>query len=366
MVMLLDKGRSARWTRAWVFTVIVWAALVVVWQYPYSKQNLTLEGVQSHHLEYLFNDLVHAIDRAEGGRLTSQAVEKAADAVLGNAGRTIAGFELLSKDPRKIVQRMKRVPYAAPENDMQVRWYVFPVETPDSEIAAALATESSRRQITERARTEPPRLDLLMANATDARPGAEIFELETTKLLGDYYHAVERLPGDRFEFLLICLALLLIPSIGLYAIGSSVGWAVNGFHDTRAIHYIGAVLFAAVVWIIAALALSQVESRFQCSGQISSKWKTDSEPITVYAKLTTYRLWLIWWVDSDSDGRLWLEIPNRAFDTFQIARVGDDMLTITDIREGQPRLKGQFSLLSSTLALDTSVGFFDGKCARIE
>lgn len=229
----LRKGRLGGWTRAWVVATVLWAAPIAVWLYPYWQQNLTLESAQSQHVRYLFDDLGLAIDRAEGGRLESEVVDKAADTVLGEAGRTIAGFEALAKNLPTLVQRTKRVPFATPENGMQVRYYVFPLEARDEEIEAALATEASRRQLTEWGRTEPPRLDLIIRDSADRNVNAEVFELKTSELLADYYRAVERLPGERLRFLLALLGWWLVPSIVVYTVGSSVGWVVRGFRDTR-------------------------------------------------------------------------------------------------------------------------------------
>jgi hypothetical protein len=353
-------ARFGGWIRAWIIATVLWAVVVAVWPYPYWQQNLTLQSVQSRHLRYIFDDLALAIDRAEGGRLEADVVDKAADTVLGTGGRTIAGFEALAKNPPTFVQRMKRVPFAAPENDMEVRYFVFPVGTTDKEIGAALATESSRRQISEWGRTEPPRLDLLMRDARDAPSDAEIFELKTTELLADYYRSAEQLPRERLQFQLGLLALWLAPSLMLYAVGSSVGWAAHGFRDTRAIHYIGSLLLAAMLLLIVLGTFSEVESRFQCSGEMSSPGSSRS--ITAYMRLIEYRWWVGLW--NDSDGLLWVEIPNTTLDSFQIAEMGEQF-HISEIREGQPRLKGNFSRLSRTLALDTSAGFFDGTCTTI-
>lgn len=361
MLKSLRERRLGGWTRTWILATLLWAVLLTVWQYPHWQKYLTLDSVQSRHVESLFNDLALAIDRAEGGRLRAEEVDKAADTVLGSAGKTITAFEALAKDPPVIVQRMKRVGYAAPENDMEVRYYVFPVETTDREVAAALSTESSRQRVTEWGRTEPPRLDVVIRDAASAPSGPGITRLETNKLLADYYQAVERLPRERLEFVFTVLAAFwLAPALVLYAMGSSVGWAARGFRETRAIHYFGSILFATAVLLVAVMTLSQVETRFQCSGEMSSG--TSPHPIKIFLRLTEYRWWVGLW--NDSDGFLRVEIPNKAFDSFEIAETGD-FLRISETRDSKSQFKGTFSTLSSTLTLETSAGLFDGTCTKI-
>jgi len=233
-VKFLHKGRLGGWTRAWVVATVLWAAPVAVWVvYPYWQLNLTLESVQSRYVRYLFDDLGLAIEKAEGGRLESEVVDRAADTVLGEAGRSIAGFEALAKNLPTLVPRMKRVPFAAPENGTQVRYFVFPVEASDEAISAALATESSRRQLSEWGRTEPIRLDRIIGNGGEPKRHAGVIELETLKLLADYHRAEDQLPRERLQFLFGVLGGWLAPSIVLYALGSAVGWVVRGFRDTE-------------------------------------------------------------------------------------------------------------------------------------
>jgi hypothetical protein len=67
---------------------------------------------------------------------------------------------------------------------------------------------------------------------------------------------------------------------------------------------------------------------------------------------------------NDSDGFLRVEIPNKAFDSFEIAETGD-FLRISETRDSKSQFKGTFSTLSSTLTLETSAGLFDGTCTKI-
>jgi hypothetical protein len=221
------------WTRLWILAAVLWAVPVIIIfaREGYWERNLTLDGVQDRYVRDMVNDLALAIQDAEGGRLESDVVDKAADMLLGSGGRTIAGFEELAGRLPTLVQRMKRVPFAAPENGMDVRYYVFPVDATTEEVAGALATESSRRQITEWARNEPVQLDLLQPDAASVPSGVQSIELETKRLLTDYHREVEQLPKERLLFLFGTSAWWAVPALVLYAIGWAVAWVRRGFSD---------------------------------------------------------------------------------------------------------------------------------------
>lgn len=120
---------------------------------------------------------------------------------------------------------------------------------------------------------------------------------------------------------------------------------------------LGVFVVAAILLFVFVAKFSAVESRFQCPGEVSSKG--GSRPVTVYLKLEEYRWWVGLW--SGSDAALHLEIPNTAFDYFgHVKRVGDQY----QVFDSQKNLKGNFSTLSKTLALNTSAGFFDGVCKK--
>ncbi len=127
----------------------------------------------------------------------------------------------------------------------------------------------------------------------------------------------------------------------------------------KLLKYLGALLVAAIGLFLIAANFSAVETRFQCSGEISSH--DNSQQATIYMKLREYRWWVELW--SDSDGSVWLEVPNRALEYFEhIVEVGDQL----QIYDHQRNLKGHFSSLSKTLAVTTSVLSFDGICKRVE
>lgn len=129
----------------------------------------------------------------------------------------------------------------------------------------------------------------------------------------------------------------------------------------KVIKYLIALIVVSLLLFAFVHFFSIVESRFQCSGEISSK--SGSRPMITYMKLAKYRWWVHLW--NDSYGFLWLEIPTELYDYYQhIDEVGDQ-LQIFDSYP-QKKLKGNFSILSKTLSISTPDGFFDGTCKRID
>ena len=121
--------------------------------------------------------------------------------------------------------------------------------------------------------------------------------------------------------------------------------------------YLGALIVAALLLFVFVANFSAIESRFQCSGEIYSE--SDLHPATIYMKLQEYRWWVGLW--SESDGSVWLEIPNKTFEYFEhVVEVGDQL----QIFDSQKKSKGYFSTLSKSLAISTPVWSFDGTCKR--
>lgn len=122
------------------------------------------------------------------------------------------------------------------------------------------------------------------------------------------------------------------------------------------------IIVAAVVillFFLIGVNFSAVESNFRCLGQISLDGGTQSE--TIYMKLTQYRPWVGLW--NDSNGSVNLEIPNERVNYYEhIEKIGDQLQIFKTYP--QKTLKGNFSLLSKTLAIDleSPSGFFDGLC----
>ncbi|MDP3771982.1 MAG: hypothetical protein Q8Q94_01230 [bacterium] len=125
----------------------------------------------------------------------------------------------------------------------------------------------------------------------------------------------------------------------------------------KSLKYVGSGVLGIVVLFFFAANFSEVESSFQCSGEISLNGTT--RPMTVYMKLTEYRPW----VRSDSNGSINLEIPNEWVEYYGHIEEAGDQLQIFETYP-QKTLKGNFSKLSKTLAIDLEppFGFFDGTC----
>jgi hypothetical protein len=127
----------------------------------------------------------------------------------------------------------------------------------------------------------------------------------------------------------------------------------------KLIKYLGALIAAAVILLVFVANFSAVETHFQCSGTITKH--SNSQPETIYMKLQEYRWWVGLW--SDSDGSVWLEVPNGSLEYFErVIEVGDQL----QIYDYQKNPKGYFSSLSKTLAITTTTWSFAGTCKRVE
>ena len=125
----------------------------------------------------------------------------------------------------------------------------------------------------------------------------------------------------------------------------------------KTLKYLGFLILGFIILFLIVANFSTTESSLQCSGEMSDKGTI--QPMTVYIKLSEYRWWVGLW--SDSDASLNLEIPNMWVGYFgKVEEVGDQL----QIYETYPQkiLKGNFSELSKTLAIETPFGFFDGVC----
>jgi len=127
----------------------------------------------------------------------------------------------------------------------------------------------------------------------------------------------------------------------------------------KILKYLGALLVAALGLFLFVVNFSAVETRFQCPGEISSQ--NNSRQATIFMKLHEYRWWVGLW--GDSDGSVWLEVPNQTTEYFgHVVEVGDQL----QIYGYQRNPTGYFSTLSKTLAITTSGWSFDGTCKRVE
>lgn len=121
--------------------------------------------------------------------------------------------------------------------------------------------------------------------------------------------------------------------------------------------YLGYIVLTAILLFAFVLMFSRVESRFLCSGEISSN--DYAQHTNIYMKLGEYRWWVGLW--SDSNAELWVELPNETVDYFGNVSKAEDQLLIYDFK-GQ--YKGNFSTLSKALTITTSNGLFKGICKK--
>ena len=116
------------------------------------------------------------------------------------------------------------------------------------------------------------------------------------------------------------------------------------------------ILLALIIYI---LNFSVTYYRYECNGTIQKNGVEENQ--TVFLKLGVLAFHTKLW--ADSDGSLWIELPNQWVDSYtDLDKVGDSY----QIYSYENALKGNFSTLSKTIMLDTNFGFYDGKCSEIE
>lgn len=128
----------------------------------------------------------------------------------------------------------------------------------------------------------------------------------------------------------------------------------------KLLKYLGAFLVTALGIFLFVGYFSAVETRFQCSGEISNRGNL--QKAALYMKLYEYRWWVGLW--SDSDGDVTLEVQNKPLvESYSRVVKNGDLLNIYDY---QSHPVGYFSTLSKTLAITTSAWSFDGICKKAE
>mgnify|MGYP001166096190 FL=1 len=126
--------------------------------------------------------------------------------------------------------------------------------------------------------------------------------------------------------------------------------------NKKKIMTIVAILIAIVFYI---LNFSITYYRYECNGVIQKNGVEENQ--TVFLKLGVLAFHTKIW--ADSDGSLWIELPNQWVDSYtDLNKVGDSY----QISSYKGALKGNFSTLSKTIMLDTEFGFYDGKCKELE
>ncbi|MBX6334376.1 hypothetical protein IRY61_03500 [Candidatus Saccharibacteria bacterium] len=124
----------------------------------------------------------------------------------------------------------------------------------------------------------------------------------------------------------------------------------------RALKILGGLVALTVLLFLFVVNFSAVESRFECSGKITSNGI--ETPVKIFLKLETYRWWVGLW--SDSSGSAWLEVPNQTVRYFGHITKARDILQLWD---SPGKLSGNFSTLSGALGVHLGAfGAFEGTC----
>ena len=122
--------------------------------------------------------------------------------------------------------------------------------------------------------------------------------------------------------------------------------------------FLALVLFAgagfAILLILANY--SSTNTVFACAGAFTQAGEV-SGPDTIYMDLKQFSWWVGFW--SDSDGSLWVEIPDRLVLYFSDLTEAGNFIRI---HKHDDTFAGQLSTLSGSVSINTIYGVFDGQC----
>lgn len=127
----------------------------------------------------------------------------------------------------------------------------------------------------------------------------------------------------------------------------------------KALKILGGLLVLAVLLFLFVANFSTMESRYECSGQITAN--EIEQPAKLFFKLERYRWWVSLW--SDSKGSAWVEVPNETVRYFSHISEAGDLLKFSD---SPGKFGGYFSTLSLAIGVPLGTfGVFDGTCKKI-
>ena len=124
-------------------------------------------------------------------------------------------------------------------------------------------------------------------------------------------------------------------------------------------------IFLSILSIIALIAIfillvnvTQSKTHYECNGNLKGYGESE-----LFLTLEDYGPFVLW---SESFGRIKIEMPNLIpLEYYSKLKDLDNLLHIyKNVRSSD--LKGSFSLLSKDIMLETSSGFYDGRCKKIE
>ena len=123
--------------------------------------------------------------------------------------------------------------------------------------------------------------------------------------------------------------------------------------------FLGVSMFFVMALFLVVVNFSSVSSRYECKGKILLGQSSNLK--TLYIIVDEYRWWVGLW--SNAFGVMQMEIPGEIVNYYSnVNEVGEQLHVYSSSNE----LVGNFSNLSKTLTLDTSIGFFDGKCEPLK
>ena len=124
-------------------------------------------------------------------------------------------------------------------------------------------------------------------------------------------------------------------------------------------------IFLSILSIIALIAIfillvnvTQSKTHYECNGNL--KGYGESELFLTLEDYGPFQFWV------ESYGRIKIEMPSLIPLEYysKLKDLGDLLHIYKNVRSSD--LKGSFSLLSKDIMLDTSLGFYDGRCKKIE
>jgi hypothetical protein len=121
---------------------------------------------------------------------------------------------------------------------------------------------------------------------------------------------------------------------------------------------VGLLLGVAAVLYFVIVNFSVITTKYECRGTLMANGADG--PVTAFFRLEDYRWWVHLW--SDSDGALWLEMPQHGADYYsKISTEGKDSVVI---QRKPGEISGKFSRLSEHLWLTTAYGLLEGDCSK--
>ena len=124
-------------------------------------------------------------------------------------------------------------------------------------------------------------------------------------------------------------------------------------------------IFLSILSVIALIAIfillvnvTQSKTHYECNGNLKGYGESE-----LFLTLEDYGPFVLW---SESFGRIKIEMPNLIpLEYYSKLKDLDGLLHIyKNVRSSD--LKGSFSLLSKDIMLETSSGFYDGRCKKIQ